>query len=92
MSATRTGPDRLPDLNTPVPEWPVEWATERASEALKWLAYHYPECAASEALHRHDAAVDAAAMSGDREAFLEVRRGYCRAGRDEALRIRRGAA
>jgi hypothetical protein len=28
----------------------------------------------------------------DRDAYLEALRGYCRAGREEALRIRRGAA
>ncbi len=38
-----------------------------------------------EAAHR-------AAVAGDRDAYLEALRGYMRAGRDEALRIRRGAA
>jgi hypothetical protein len=36
-----------------------------------------------EAAHR-------AAMRGERESYLEALREYCRAGRDEALQIRRG--
>jgi hypothetical protein len=30
-------------------------------------------------------------MRGDEDAFLEALRDYCKAGRDEALRIRKGA-
>jgi hypothetical protein len=72
--------------------WDVEWAAERASEALHYLARNYPECAASEALREHEEAAHEAAMRGDEEAYLEALRSYVRAGRDEALRIRRGAA
>ena len=37
--------------------WDVEWAAEKASAALRYLADFYSECAASEALHPlHDAA------------------------------------
>ncbi|HEV2093597.1 MAG TPA: hypothetical protein VGR18_10575 [Rubrobacter sp.] len=72
--------------------WDTEWAAERASAALRYLADFYPECAASEALHPlHDAAHQAA-VSGDTEAYLEALRRYMRAGRDEALRVRREAA
>jgi len=37
-------------------------------------------------------AANAAARHGDIDAYLEALRGWCRAGRDEAIRIRRGAA
>ena len=92
MSATRTSPDQLPDLDTPaVPEWPVEWAVGRAAEAIRGLGRNYPEYAASEALRPHEEAANAAAMADDKDAYIEALRAYMRAGRDEALRIRRGA-
>jgi hypothetical protein len=72
--------------------WGVEWATEKASEALHYLARNYPECAASEVLREHEEAAHEAAMRGDEGAYLEALRSYVRAGRDEALRVRRGAA
>ena len=72
--------------------WDTEWAAERASEALHYLARNYPECAASAALREHEEAAHKAAMCGDRDAYLEALRDYCKAGRDEALRIRQGAA
>ena len=77
--------------------WDTEWATEKASAAMRYLAERYPECAASEALHAHqDAAhqhaAHQAAVSEDREGYLEALRSYMRAGRDEALRIRKEAA
>src|SRR5215208_658054 len=70
----------------------AEWAAEKASEALHYLARNYPECAASGALGEHEEAAREAAMRGDEGAYLEALRSYMRAGRDEALRIRRGAA
>jgi hypothetical protein len=72
--------------------WDTEWAAQKASEALHYLARNYPECAASAALREREEAAHEAAMRGDRDAYLEALRGYCGAGRDEALRIRRGAA
>ena len=72
--------------------WDVEWAAERASEALHYLARNYPECAASETLREHEEAAHEAALRGDEEAYLEALRSYVRAGRDEAVRIRRRAA
>jgi hypothetical protein len=72
--------------------WDTEWAAEKASEVLHYLARNYPECAASEALREHEKAAHEAAMRADEEAYLEALRSYVRAGRDEALRIRRGAA
>jgi hypothetical protein len=33
--------------------WDTEWATEKASAAMRYLAERYPECAASEALYAH---------------------------------------
>ncbi len=70
----------------------VEWCAERASEALKYLAEHYPESGGSEALHPHQDAAHAAAVAGDEAAYLEALRQYMRAGRDEALRMRKWAA
>ncbi len=70
----------------------TEWAAERASKAMRWLADNYPECSGSQALHPHQDAAHEAAVAGDRDAYLEALRAYCRAGRDEALRIRKEAA
>ena len=72
--------------------WDTEWAAEKASEALWWLAKHYPECAGAGALREHEEAAHEAAMDADEAGYLAALRAYCRAGRDEALRIRREAA
>jgi hypothetical protein len=72
--------------------WGVEWATEKAREALHYLARNYPECAASAVLREHEEAAHEAAMRGDRDAYLEALRDHCKAGGDEVLRIRGGAA
>jgi uncharacterized protein YbcC (UPF0753/DUF2309 family) len=72
--------------------WDTQWAHDLATEALRWLARNYPECAASEALREHEDAAYEAAMAADRERYQEALRAYCRAGRDAALRIRRDAA
>jgi hypothetical protein len=73
--------------------WDVEWAAARAAEALRYLGTHYPECLeALRVLDEHETAAHEAALLGDREAYVEALRGYMKAGRDEALRIRRGAA
>ena len=76
----------------PAEPWDVEWAHEQAVKALEWLAENYPECNGAEGLRGDDKAAEEAADAGDHEAYLEALRAYCRAGRDEALRIRRGAA
>lgn len=70
----------------------TEWCGVRASDAMRYLALHYPECSGAEGLHAHQGAAHAAAVAGDEVAFLEALRGYCRAGRSVALCIRRGAA
>lgn len=72
--------------------WDVEWAADLAGEALAYLAHHYPECAGSEALRVHEEAAHEAAMDADEGKYVEALRAYMRPGRDEALRIRRGAA
>ena len=69
-----------------------EWAATKAREAMRYLAEHYPECSGSEALHPHQDEAHAAAVAGDGPRYLEALRGYMRAGRNEALRMRRGAA
>jgi hypothetical protein len=75
-----------------VEPWDTEWAADKAAEALRYLGRNYPECAASGTLREHETAANEAAMRGDQDAYLEALRAYMRAGRDEALRIRRGAA
>jgi hypothetical protein len=73
--------------------WDVEWAAERAAEALRYLGRNYPECLEDlRVLDEHETAAQEAAMRGDREAYLEALRGYMRAGREATLETRRGAA
>jgi hypothetical protein len=76
-----------------VEPWDTERAAEKAAEALRYIGRNYPECLENlRVLDEHETAANEAAMRGDRGAYLEALRDYCRAGRDEALRIRRGAA
>ncbi len=75
-----------------VEPWDTELAARLAAEALRYLGRHYPECVASEVLREHEDAAHEAAMDADEVRYREALRAYCRAGRDEALRIRRGAA
>jgi hypothetical protein len=73
--------------------WDTEWAAEKAADALRYLGRNYPECLGDlSALDEHEEAAHRAAMRADRDGYLEALRSYCRAGRDAALRIRRGAA
>ena len=77
----------------PVEPWDIEWAAQKAAEALRYLGCNFPECLENlQALDEHEEAAHQAAMRGDEVAYLDALRAYCRAGRDEALRIRRGAA
>ena len=76
-----------------VEPWDVEWAAERAAEALRYLGTYYPECLeALRMLAEHETAAHEAALLGDREGYLEALRAYMKAGRGAALDIRRGAA
>jgi hypothetical protein len=76
-----------------VEPWDTEWAAARAAEALRYLGRNYPECLEDlRVLDEQETAAQEAAMHGDQDAYLEALRCYMRAGRDEALRIRRGAA
>ena len=76
-----------------VEPWDTEWAAARAAETLRYLGRNYPECLENlRILDEHEAAANEAAMRGDQDVYLEALRRYCRAGRCEALRIRRGAA
>lgn len=73
--------------------WDSEWAAERAAEALRYLGSNYPEGLENlRVLDEHEEAAHEAARRGDEDAYLEALRSYMRAGRDEALRIRREAA
>ena len=77
----------------PAEQWNTEWAAEKAAEALRYLGRNYPECLENlRVLDEHETAAHEAAVLGDREGYLEALRGYMKAGRDEAMRIRQGAA
>jgi hypothetical protein len=71
------------------PGWDHDWAAEKAAEALRYLGRHYPECLdALQVLDGHEQAAHEAAVAGDADAYLEALRGYCRAGRRAAMRVR----
>ena len=73
--------------------WDTEWAATKAAEALRYLGRNHPECLENlRVLIEHEKAANDAALLGDREGYLEALRGYMKAGRKEALRVRRGAA
>lgn len=72
--------------------WSNEWAYEKAAQAMRYLATHYPECASLEALDSYQEAVHQAATAEDRDGYEEALREYMRHGRQAALAIRRGAA
>jgi hypothetical protein len=77
----------------PVEPWDAEKAAQLAAEALRYLGRLYPECVASEAHREQEEAAHEAAMDADEEKkYRETLRAYCRVGRAEALRIRKGAA
>ena len=76
-----------------VEPWDTEWAAEKAAEALRYLGRNYPECLENlRVLDEHEMVAHESALLGDREGYLDALRAYMKAGRDEALRIRRGAA
>jgi hypothetical protein len=76
----------------PVEPWDTDKAAQLAAEALRWLGRNYPECTGSNVLREHEQAAQEAAIEADEERYREALRAYCRAGREEALRIRRRAA
>ena len=90
MSAAgeRTGADRI----VAAERWDNEWAAQKAAEVLRYLGRNYPECLENLRVLDEAETAQEAAILGDREGYLEALRGYMKAGRDEALRIRRGAA
>ena len=60
---------------------------------MRYLGSNYPECLGDlRALDEYEELAHQAALAGDKEAYLEALRGYMRAGRDAAIRIRKGAA
>jgi hypothetical protein len=72
--------------------WCQEWAYEKAAQAVRYLAENYPECGGLEALDPYHDAVHEAAVGEDRKAYEESLREFMRAGRREALAIRKRAA
>jgi hypothetical protein len=77
---------------SPGAAWDEELAGKLAADALNWLAEWFPECSGAPALNAPTEAADAAAAAGEHARYREALRSLCQAGRDEALRIRRGAA
>ena len=76
-----------------VEPWDSAWAAERTGDALKYLRRNYRECLENlRALDQYEEEAHQAAMRGDRDGYLEALRSYCRASRDAALEIRKGAA
>jgi bifunctional DNA primase/polymerase-like protein/primase-like protein len=97
LAATRGGGSMIAQGSAEVvgaEPWDAEWAAEeKAAEALRYLGRNCPECLENlRVLDEHETAAHEAAMRGDREGYLEALRAYMKAGRDEALRLRRGAA
>ncbi len=77
----------------PVEPWDTEKAARLAADALRYLGRNAPEVLENTSvLEPQEEAAHQAAMRGDEVAYLEALRYDMRAGRDEALRIRRGAA
>ena len=77
----------------PVEPWDTDKAAQRAADDLHYLGRIAPEVLENTSvLEPHEEAAHQAAMRGDEVVYLEALRAYCRAGRHEALRIRRGAA
>jgi hypothetical protein len=77
----------------PVEPWDTDKAAQLAADALHYLGRNAPEVLENTSvLEPHEEAAYQAAMRGDEVAYLEALRSYMRAGRGEALRIRRGAA
>jgi hypothetical protein len=79
-------------LARPAGAWGTEWAYGMAAKAIRYLAENYPECGGAEALDPYRDAVHEAAVAEDRGAYEEALREYMKAGRREALAVRRGAA
>jgi hypothetical protein len=76
-----------------VEPWDCEWAAEKAADALRYLGRNAPEVLDNpRVLDEPEREAHEAAMAGDEDAYLAALRDYMRAGRDEALRIRKGAA
>lgn len=72
--------------------WDPDWAAQRAAEAMRYLADHYPECSGADELDPYHHAVHDAAMTGDRDTYEAALREYMLAGRRIALEKRKGAA
>jgi hypothetical protein len=77
----------------PVEPWDTDKAAQLAADALRYLGRNAPAVLENmSVLEPHEEGAHQAPMRCDEVAYLEAVRAYCRAGRDEALRIRRGAA
>jgi hypothetical protein len=77
---------------SPLVLWSQAWALQKAAQAIHYLAQNYPECGGLEALDPYHDGVHEAAGAEDRGAYEQALREYMRAGRREALAIRRAAA
>ena len=70
-------------------EWSLKWAETFTSKAVRWLAENFPECGGAAALDPHRAEIDAAARAEDAGAYERALRKFAKAGKCEALRLRR---
>ena len=89
MSATKTHPLHEGGIG---PAWSLEWAAERAAEAMRYLAFNCPASGGSPELHGFQDEAHAAAVAEDRDRYLAALRGYVRAGQRVERRARRRAA
>ena len=70
-------------------EWSLEWVESLTRKAVRWLAENFPECGGAAALDQSRAEIDAAARGEDTGAYESALRRFAKAGKREALRIRR---
>ena len=69
--------------------WSAEWAREVTLKCVRFLAENFPECGGSSALDQYRAEIEAAARGEDTGAYESALRRFAKAGKREALRIRR---
>lgn len=74
------------------PAWSLEWAAERAAEAMRYLAVNCLASGGSLELHSFQDETHAAAVVEDRGRYLETLRRYVRAGQRVERATRRRAA
>jgi hypothetical protein len=77
---------------SPGAAWDEELSGKLAADALNWLAEWFPECSGSSGSKRAHGGCRRSSRGREHARYRGALRSLCQAGRDEALRIRRGAA